>query len=331
MAVGLAGTGWRQTTNDEHAVFGTIIIATTRSGGRNTFLASVTRGNHGDDAFAESQLRDGDHGFVFGTTCVDTGGVVRRTNNITWSKFRNRTEPCGHFPIAIFTGEEGKEVRLGFRDNSSDTNSRLAPITGFIEGRELTEHRSAVVWVANFWNGHHGDAFFDDHIRLPWKVTGFRITAPRDRWDFLTIGIETWDNPTVWRDFHLDAFDVFVASPEGEVENRNLGTTSSEEFITAVDGWVFITSDTPSESIAPCGAGPQTVAFTVVGSCEVHRIGDNRTIDRIAEVGVATIKMSANDWNRRTWCTPQQHGWLPVDSPVAPVFTRLEPAVIGDV
>ena len=103
VAVGLTGTGWRQTTNDEHAVFGTIIIAATCTSRRDTFLASVSSSHHGDDAFTERQLRDGDDGFVFSTTCVDTGGVVCRTNHITWSKFRNRAEPCGHFPVAIFT------------------------------------------------------------------------------------------------------------------------------------------------------------------------------------------------------------------------------------
>ena len=103
VAVGLTGTGWRQTTNDEHAVFGTIIIAASRTDGRNAFLASVTSSHHRDDALAEGQLRDGDDGFVFGTTGVDAGWVVRRANHITRPKFCDRTEPCGHFPVAIFT------------------------------------------------------------------------------------------------------------------------------------------------------------------------------------------------------------------------------------
>ena len=44
--------------------------------------------------------------------------------------------------------------------------------------------------------------------------------------------------PAIRRDFHLDAFDVFVAAGR-EVENRHLGTTSTEEFITTIDRWVF--------------------------------------------------------------------------------------------
>ena len=212
----------------------------------------------------------------------------------------------------------------------------------------MTKHCSAVVWVSNFWNGHHGDAFFDDHIRLPWQVAGFRVTAPSDRWDFFAIGIQTWNHSAIRRDFHLDAFDVFVAAPEGEVENRHLGTTSTEEFITTIDRWVFthqagavkewvagairiITSDAPCESIATGGASPQTVALTVVGSCDVDRVGHNRTIDGVTEVGITAVDVSSDDWNWCTGCTAEQHGWLSIDSPVAPVFTGLEPAVIGDV
>ena len=32
---------------------------------------------------------------------------------------------------------------------------------------------------------------------------------------------------------------IFVAAPEGKIENRNFGTSTTEEFITTIDGWVF--------------------------------------------------------------------------------------------
>ena len=205
-----------------------------------------------------------------------------------------------------------------------------------------------MVGIPNLRDGHHGDAFFNDHIRLPWQVSAFGLTAPSDCWDFFAIGIESGNNSTACGDLHLDAFNVFVASPEREVKNSNFRPASTEQFVTSVNGWVFthqtstvkkrvagaiwiIPGDAPCKPVTTGGGGPQAVAFTVVGGGEVHRIGHNRTVDWITKVSVAAINMAPNnrDWSAR--CTPQQHCGLSVDTPVPPVFARLKPSVIGDV
>ena len=272
--------------HNTHAKF---IVSASVTSKRVNVLLAVTSWNHHEDALIECNLSEQYNIGAADQTSGHASRLIGRADDVARTKVSDCVGPSRKFAGTFFHRNQREEVRLRLWNNarhSVGTSKRIArfinPVPLFIQRTQLTKDSRAVIWIANLGKLDHGLARLIDDVRQSWGVVG-RTSNP---------GGFCKPLPLV-----IGLVEIFVALPIGEVNDRNPGTTSAEQFIALVNqltiriptikrhdtaavknGFesavvVTISRDTNSKIRPARATCEQTVALAQVGGSEI-------TVDR---------------------------------------------------